>query len=743
MSDEYPLQVITISERDHHKPYSSGGPKKVFSNVTPSLRSLYSNQISSINQKYKKTFHKWPNIPNIARVELKKEAIAKSHRPSSLLNNSTCPIIGDYGFGKLLIRVNEIGLEKLNRIIEEGTTKENIANISSLESFLDYSQFDRIDSSISIENFREIKISLFDFKDTELNNKINKCLLSVFEEIGILKYKKINYGKNQIVYKAEINDNQTIPKLCIFPPVRTVSLFPQYETLKTTNITIGDLHEQLFPKPDKSVDYPIVGIIDTGIHDDNKALSDWVVARKKRIIDKETDFEHGSFVGGLIANNHSLNHSDPRFPNVHAKIIDIRALSPKNGISEEDLKETIEDSIKSFPYVRIWNLSLGASTPTDSFSYSSLASYFDELQDTYNVLFVISAGNYTNIPLRNWPPSDISIDDRISTPGDSSRALSVGSITHKFTPITLVRNEEPSPFSRRGPGPSFIPKPEIIHYGGNCDKNGNYSQTGVLSVSADSKHSENIGTSFSTPIVSSIASQYTKLISGDISKELIKALVIHSAVLDSPIRTAEEVKYYGFGKPLEPIKFLTGDPFTCTMIFEGELYDSLEFSRQPFPLPESLRADGKFHGELLMTLVYSPPTDSSFLAEYCRSNIEVSLGIFKNGKHSKKVPIDPKDINKLYESEQIEHGFKWSPVKVYRRIFPRGCSGDIWRLKLNLQRRFETHNMQLEPQKFALLVSVRDHEKNIPIFNEMVKEMNSLGWNRSDLRISDRARVRN
>ena len=59
--------------------------------------------------------------------------------------------------------------------------------------------------------------------------------------------------------------------------------------------------------------------------------------------------------------------------------------------------------------------------------------------------------------------------------------------------------------------------------------------------------------------------------------------------------------------------------------------------------------------------------NASYGAEYCRSNIEVSLGTYdpdKDGKrHQKKqVPEDPKLTGSAYEQDLVEHGFKWSPV---------------------------------------------------------------------------------
>ena len=62
---------------------------------------------------------------------------------------------------------------------------------------------------------------------------------------------------------------------------------------------------------------------------------------------------------------------------------------------------------------------------------------------------------------------------------------------------SMVEIDNPSPFSRLGPGPQFIIKPEISHYGGNFgyDEKGKVHQTGVKSFDKNGNVSTSIGTS--------------------------------------------------------------------------------------------------------------------------------------------------------------------------------------------------------------------------------------------------------
>ena len=146
-----------------------------------------------------------------------------------------------------------------------------------------------------------------------------------------------------------------------------------------------------------------------------------------------------------------------------------------------------------------------------------------------------------------------------------------------------------------------------------------------------------------------------------------------------------------------------------------------------------------------MTLAYDPPLDASAGAEYCRVNVEASLGTYKRNKEGKRehkgqVPPEPKDIKKHYEKHLIEHGFKWAPTKVYHRNIPRGVAGDVWRLKLSVHNRSEFSTE--EPQSAALVVTVADPSRQKPVYDETVQMLGRIGWQVTDLQVSDRVRLR-
>ena len=86
-SDEalLPIKVVLPSDSDVSRPEPGGGPRKQFGEVTPEIRQGLINQLDDVEQHFRRKFSRFPNTPAVARVVLKREALAKSHRPSGLL----------------------------------------------------------------------------------------------------------------------------------------------------------------------------------------------------------------------------------------------------------------------------------------------------------------------------------------------------------------------------------------------------------------------------------------------------------------------------------------------------------------------------------------------------------------------------------------------------------------------------------------------------------------------------------
>lgn len=749
-----PIKIVGYDKRDFHKP-GGGGKIVIFDKESlPATRVKLSAQIGHVEEVFSKVFKEDPSIPAVAKVRLKDKALAKSHRPSDLLNDNTCPIISVSKFGELLTTVTPSGLNALKRSILHDERQGYIANISTIEAIEPFTAEDAVPIGVAKleelvqEGLHVLKFKLFQHDGAAKDRALLKAFFQKVNALGLESPEEIHYAHGLKIFSIKDADVQAANSLINFVGTQSLSPFPSYQVVRKACSIVRPALPIDFAGPDPNASYPVLGVIDSGVDPSDQVLAPWIEARTSYVIPAEVDHSHGSFVAGLAIYSRQLNHDDKRFPLTATKIVDVVAL-PKDDIfiGEEAILQSITEAVIKYPAVRVWNLSLGSQNACNDSAFSDFGIALDELADEHNVQFVLAAGNYNKPPFRGWPTKDLGQQDRICGPADSVRGLTVGALAHISLNNSLVKAEEPAPFSRKGPGPMFIPKPEVTHYGGNCTSTGQFAQTGIMSFDGKGNIAENIGTSFSCPIVASIVSHVHHALKAP-SKNLVKALVIQSALMNSKRSIATEFPYKGFGVPADVLDVLSCSSNMCTLVFEVDLLPGLEFRKDDFPIPDCMRkADGSVIGEFLITLVYDPPLDAKAGSEYCRTNVEVSLGTYKLGKdgkmhHKKEIPIESGDTKKR-EKTLVQHGFKWSPTKVYRRKIPNGVTGNTWRLNVEMVNRSGFEAPDEHVQKIALVVTMIGPKDDSPVYDEVVTLMNRNGWSIENLQVEQRYRVEN
>jgi serine protease AprX len=753
MKQRLPIKVVVPGQEDWDVPKSGGSSTKVHKEVDDDLRKGLARQVQAVAEYFRPAFVKFPKLPAVARIRLHHEALAKTHRPQSLLGRAKCPMIGGRGLGELLIGVDPDSLERLQELILTLDTKSGIANISTLEEINPYTADEALSEKLARRKVARksmtdgkwnLKLRLFQHDNPDTNRYLEEQFRSHLEALGIEDAERLTcYGESPI-FQVQGRGDSNLIKAAGFIGTRAVGEFPRYRVIRTSARRLGPATAASFPPPLESETYPVLGLIDSGVDPSSQLLAPWVDDRHLAVAANDCDYNHGTFVGALAVNPLRLNNGNSLFRGFPCKLLDCVLMPASGEIPENELLQGIEDALSKHPDVKIWNLSVNSNEPCSHEGFSDLAMALDELQDEYGVTFVVAAGNYQVPPLRGWPADDVGNDDLIGSPADSVRGLTVGSLAHLESATSRVRIGDPSPFSRRGPGPAFLPKPEVTHVGGNCDKEGNCVQVGVISLDGSDSLVEDIGTSFSTPLVSSILAGVHFQAAEPMSPSLAKALVIHSASLGREKQELKNRSYFGFGVPGNVNEVLSCDSASATLIFEPELIGSKFFEKRPFPFPECLRnPDGSAFGVVHVTVVYDPPLDPDWGLEYCQANVEVSLGSYdhdKNGKrvHKRLIPPEQLDLRQLFESEQIKSGFKWSPVKNYRRELKRVQAQD-WRLKVAAQYRADFQGERvIRP---VVIITVADPEERRPVYDQMVRLAEQYGWQISDLRLRQDIRV--
>src|SRR5262245_7537406 len=116
--DLLPIKVVVPSDQRDYRPQrpGGGGPTE-FVTVDHALREALNNQVDGVAEYFGQAFRLTSDIPAVATLKLRPEAIAKTHRPTDLFSPDTCPIIGGNDAGELYISVRPQGLARLNREI--------------------------------------------------------------------------------------------------------------------------------------------------------------------------------------------------------------------------------------------------------------------------------------------------------------------------------------------------------------------------------------------------------------------------------------------------------------------------------------------------------------------------------------------------------------------------------------------------------------------------------------------------
>jgi hypothetical protein len=749
MPDEFrPIKVVFPTPIDFRTPTNVPRDWEPLVNVTPALRRKFVAQVHDVQNSFEQSFRRWPGMPGVARVTLRDEAHAKSYRPSEVFNERTCPIIGGESAGQLLISVSPDGLDRVGEILLRGSKKVT-AHVSTLERIEPYAaEITTTAVDVGPRKRTPIRVRLFEHPSDDINRAIERGFIAYAKERGARKIDRIDYAPGMRIFSVRGIALQNMNVLGEFVGVQSVSAFPSYRLVRTQSRILNNVSATAFPAPDPNKNYGLVGLIDSGTDPNNPFLRAWIADRYEQWVPRNRqDTNHGSFVAGLIANGRFLNHNDPRFPTASARIVDVVAFDKDEDLDEDELLLIIDDALATFPKVKVWNLSFSkVGAACDDIVVSEFGAAIDERARRHGVLFVIASGNYNRPPFRTWPPQGTH-DDRIRPPADSVRGVVVGGLAHVDTANTVVRREEPSPFTRRGPASGGIIKPDLCHYAGNCDPGGHYIQTGIVSVDGSQHVVENIGTSFGPPFVSAVLANVYREIDtkpGAASPTLAKAMLTHSAFVKNGPPVADDVQYRGLGVPGDVEEVLHCSQSSATIIIQVGVQPRPLFEKRPFPMPGCLRKGSGLQCDIFMTLLYDCPLDGQYSLEYCRNNVRASLGTYGRNPdgtewYERQVRPVPDRMNEQFGADLFDYGYQWSPLKLYYRRFKRGPL-DNWRLTLRATNR-AGHEIA-EPQDVVLLITIRSLTADDLVYDELVHEMNRLGWVTSDLQIRSRGRER-
>lgn len=707
----------------------------------------------------------------VVDVKLKDEATAKSRRKyvaDMLTAKESSEVVAMDGDRDLVVAVKgRCGLNSIaNRLEDTSGYAQALSCIEAVSSFEP-----EIEMSFETSTY---KIKLIPGTEDYAVNLFTQEL-----DAANLPWRKRRYASNLEVYSVRATTDQVaaLADGAMAEAVFSIQPMPKYAVVLDELSSAEPIE---FEPRDEGLAYPVVGVLDSGIAK-TEQLDQWLIGERwSPYIEEDIDEAHGTAVASTIVYGDALAGDD--YVGSTGVLLFDAAVMPdarKVAVDEDELVENIRRAIKlEYEKVKIWNLSLSIASDVKDQSFSDFAVALDDIQDTYGVLILKSAGNHTSFT--RGP-----VSERILAGADSVRALTVGSVANNKDAHDIAEIDDPSPFTRIGPGPACTIKPEVSHYGGNAHaNNGKPIPTGVTVLTPDGSLGVTAGTSFSTPRMAALAANVQFALADEFDPLLIKALIVHSAKFPGTCSIkddAERVKYYGYGIPANCAGVLFNTKSESTLILRGTLRKGNAIDIMDFPMPQSLIRDGYYTGQITLTCVSMPILDPSQGAEYSQSDISVLFGTYdsKFDRDTEKANIlnpigrdDSKNLlnRNLYsvkamrrnangsfalrERMLVQQG-KYSPVKKYAVDLSelKGANlakvaGDRnWYLRVEGVYRDNTERKALitgEPlkQEYCIIITIRDPIDEAPVYDDVVHGLDQNDFWHSAIRLSNHVRNR-
>lgn len=776
MSEKYlPIKIFEKRKDYDDRRTEGGGDSRepgfvLHGEALRSHAAVLSDDLHEVRSDLHEKLAKQRTLPVIMATSLNEKAIAKSHRGrivGILESDGKDNVIGVYGDRQILsVLSSEAVLDNLEDAIQKEEMATLTSSLSGIEIF-------RPIMDVYEEGYTDYRARLFDYNDFDRNNLVRIMFEKYCERTGIHIQKKIRFTADMYIYRLLVNSEEKYQLLSDFEGLYSV------EKTSLLTVTLDALADEvLIPAtyPEAGEEYPTVGVLDTGIAPIGH-LSSWLLEEEHTNYPEEyADRSHGTAVAGIIEYSDALNDTD--ICSTDGVKLFSALVYPNQKVYPEDLVDNVRDAVERNPDIKIWNMSLGEDEQCDLDSFSEFGMALDNIQDENNVLIIKSAGNCRNFE-KGLPKQ------RISKSADSIRALTIGSIAQTKEEHDYVEANMPSPFTRVGPGPASIIKPDLVFFGGNSGiHNGNRIDHGVRSFNLDDEDKRFIGTSFSTPAVTRIVADLAYMMREEFDPLLLKALTIHYAKYPAGIqmKMAEKINQMGFGVPVKAKDILYNSPDEITLILRDSLDKGNFVEMFNFPFPTSMvDENGFFRGQIILTLVNKTIVDEKQAGEYCQSNIDVFFGTYETEKErdtSKPSIINPMGLDEnqnilsdsLYRSSStgihpitgferecilVKYGKKYHPVKKYAvdlaemKPAPRDKflpADRKWYLKIEglyrdfIEKDALKKDYQLS-QEFCMILTIRDPLGTAPVYDEVTQQLNSENFVHHDVRVRNIIRI--
>jgi Subtilase family len=417
---------------------------------------------------------------------------------------------------------------------------------------------------------------------------------------------------------------------------------PDLTTGPLLEMALGDLP----PAGAVAPDAPLIGIIDSGVND--HPLIEDIIAGAIAVPDTlgtADDFGHGTRVAGIavfgdLRGQLTAGTLDRGARICSAKVVDQNGEFPDRRLTPNQMREAITRLNVEFG-CRIFVVALGDRKKIyDGGKVGPWAATLDELVAELDVVIIVSAGNRDAIRSGNrveqavtdYPDYLLEASNRLCEPAGAMNVVTVGAIAHGnglapgvadnvgVRPIAGI--DEPSPFTRAGPGLRGAIKPDFVDVGGTLvydpfvrSLRGGHDvvEAGVVTLHfqpVDQLFTTCSGTSFAAPLVAYKASQILAAFP-TASGNLIRALLTTGASLPAAAQVRlgllgvdAQRAICGHGQ-IDLERAAYSDDARVALYAQDEL-EVDHFAVYQVPIPEPFQTE-RGRRTVRVTLAYDPP----------------------------------------------------------------------------------------------------------------------------------------
>lgn len=652
-------------------------------------------------------------------VKMFDDSLAPSWTPSDLFETNSLTRIVSPAYKGFLVETTKAKLnDVINRIKSSQTDKIKV-DISRLKSIAGFGKKEILRNNvesfvINEETENEFNVWLLPFHDSNARISVVNALKKLVKD-GTLKFgdqkftdvfdenedksSSTNFIGRLDRYLAEgylsfttvLTSKNDFQKLISSGAIYRIE---PVNSINTKSLPPGSGKEPS-PKSINNKNAPVVVIVDGGCSAPSYAPLN-VMNIRPLIEQSDADLKHGNRVTSIICQASGWNNN-LSLPSLECKFISVQAIN-KVGVVNQPTAEQFVNYLrrvaeKTKGSASVWNLSFNEVSPSVNFEeISYLGHKINKIAREFNILPVISIGNINK-----------SNTSKLCPPADCEAALTIAGRTATNDGDV----DKACPHSLRGPAPAGMKKPELSWF----------STLRMIGGDVD------VGTSFSAPLVSSIAAHTFKNINNP-TPDLVKALLINKA---------EQIEHdvcLGWGTPWHKGNAMPWlcDDGTVTLAWNSKLKAGNSYYWNDIPLPSEMIIGGKIKGDIILTAIIKPLVSELGGDNYFSTRLQCALQHVSNDGNIKSLLGSMRESTDR-EIDSRQELAKWSPVRHHGKSF-RGVSVDNDKVRLYariftrdlFQFGFSSHH-ELEEQDVAFVLTFKSHEKDSAIYNSMTQRL--------------------